>query len=112
MRRNAAHRVESLVRGSVSAVLVVTGENWTDLGAAIGLTTDTVSRRQRGYSLWTIADLGRLADHWQIAASSLIAGPNDALSELQPSRVDSIRSAKGLAAWEGTLPAWVGALAA
>ncbi|MET9325085.1 helix-turn-helix domain-containing protein [Streptomyces sp. NPDC003038] len=105
MRRNAAHGVESLVRESVSAVLGVTGENWTDLGAAIGLTTDTVSRRQRGYSLWTIADLGRLADHWQIPASSLIAGPTDALSDIKSARVASIRSAKGLPPGDDALAA-------
>lgn len=105
MRKNSAHLVEGLVRGSVAAILNVTGETWTELGAAVGLTTDTVSRRQKGTSAWTVADLGRLADHWRIAPSSLLTGPTEALAKLNRERVEMIRSAKGLPVRNGALVA-------
>ncbi|MGW6876191.1 helix-turn-helix domain-containing protein [Streptomyces xanthophaeus] len=105
MRKNSAHQVEALVRGSVAAILNVTGETWTELGAAVGLTTDTVSRRQKGTSAWTIADLGRLGDHWRISPSSLVSGPTEALATLSTERVKSIRSAKGLPTTDGVLVA-------
>ncbi|GGZ89852.1 hypothetical protein GCM10010371_57170 [Streptomyces subrutilus] len=105
MRRNTAHQVEGLVRGSIAAILNVTGETWTELGAAVGLTTDTVSRRQKGTSAWTLADLGRLADHWRIAPSSLLSGPTEALAKLDVERVKAIRSAKGRPARDGVLVA-------
>ncbi|MEV5950411.1 hypothetical protein [Streptomyces sp. NPDC051993] len=100
MRKNAGHAVETLVRASVAAVMNVTGENLTELAASIGLTTDTLGRRQRGATIWNVVDLGRLADHWGIPPYSLISGPSDALSKLRTTRVAEIRRAKGLPVFE------------
>lgn len=90
------HPIEALIRASVAAVTNLTGENLTDVGRAIGLSRALISRRQRGELPWKIADLGRLADHWEIPACALISGPTDALEEMPAGRIDELRAAKGL----------------
>lgn len=90
------HPLEIIVRETVAAVMDVTGETLTDVGNGIGYAKTITSRRQRGLSRWTIADLGRLADHWRVPPCALLSGPSDAVSELSLDRVNELRRSKGL----------------
>jgi hypothetical protein len=94
----AQHRLEALIRASVAAVVNVTGESLTDLGRALGLAKVLVSRRQRGGTPWTVAELGDLTDHWQIDPCLLLAGPSASVAGLRLDRVNELRHAKGLPA--------------
>ncbi|MDV9187655.1 XRE family transcriptional regulator [Streptomyces sp. SR27] len=92
----APHPVEAQVRACIAAVLNMTGETYTSLGELLKVTDVMIGRRQRGLAPWSMADLGRLADHWGISPWHLVAGPSEALAELSPARVDELRAARGL----------------
>ena len=97
------HPIEVMLRASIDAVRAVTGETFTDLGAAIGLSVALVGRRQRGVTPWSVAELGRLGEHWQIPPCALISSPSDALAELPPARVAELRTARGLPLYASAL---------
>ena len=90
------HQVESTARASIAAVLNMTGETHTDIGAVVGLSVTIVGRRQRGTTPWTIAELGLLADHWGIRPHLILAGPSETLAALPVERIAKLRTAKGL----------------
>jgi len=98
------HPIEVTLRASIDAIRAVTGETFTDVGAAIGLSVALVGRRQRGVTPWAVAELGRLAEHWEIPPCSLISSPADALAELPQWRVNELRRGRGLAPYP-TMPA-------
>src|SRR5437879_4156184 len=95
------HPVEGALRATIASVLAVTGETHTDLGKAIGLSVALVGRRQRGVTPWSVAELGRLAEHWGIPPFSLLSDPRDTLAALPPERVAHLRTARGLPAHFG-----------
>lgn len=89
------HQVEATVRASIAVVMNATGESYTALGDVLGLQIAVVSRRQRGVTPWTLAEIGGLADHWGIPVHYLVAGPTETMAALSPQRVTELRSSKG-----------------
>lgn len=91
--------VEDAVRANIRSILAVTDETFTDIGIVLDLSVAVVGRRQRGVTPWSVAELGRLARHWEIEVSKLFASRTTvALSALHPGRIAQLRSAKGLPA--------------
>jgi len=90
------HPIEVMLRASIDAVRAVTGETFTDLGEALGLSVALVGRRQRGVTPWSVAELGKLGEHWGIPPCALISSPSDALAELPSERIAELRTARGL----------------
>ncbi|WP_331731929.1 helix-turn-helix domain-containing protein (plasmid) [Streptomyces sp. NBC_00015] len=91
--------VEDAVRANIRSVLAVTNETLTDIGNLLELSVAVVGRRQRGVTPWSVAELGRLAGHWEIEVSKLFASRTTVvLSALRPGRIAQLRAAKGLPA--------------
>jgi len=93
--------VEERVRANIRSILAVTDETFTDIGSVLELSVAVVGRRQRGVTPWSVAELGRLAGHWEIEVSKLFASRTTVvLSALRPGRIAQLRAAnaKGLPA--------------
>jgi hypothetical protein len=88
------HPAEDALRATIRSLLAVTGETHTDLGREIGLSVTLVGRRQRGTTPWSVAELGRIAEHWGIPCSLLFSDPRTALASLPEERVTELRTAK------------------
>lgn len=89
---------EDTVRENIRSVLAVTDETFTDIGIVLDLSVAVVGRRQRGVTPWSVAELGRLAGHWEVDVSMLFARPTDILAALPPARIAQLRAAKALPA--------------
>lgn len=89
------HPVEAAVRGSIATVMTETGETRTMVGAVTGISVTLVGRRQRGLTPWTLAEVGQLADHWQVPVAALVAGPSETLRALPLERLQEIRGLTG-----------------
>lgn len=76
-----------MLRVTVTAIAHRTGEQQSDLAAALGLTQSQISRRQHGRAAWTLQDCDRLAAHWGMPVLDLLAGPTHALAKLHADRV-------------------------
>jgi hypothetical protein len=74
------------LRITIAALMHATGETQADLGRGIGLGQTQVSRRQAGATPWTLADIDRLAAHYGIAVSDLLAGTDNAVRCLPTDR--------------------------
>ncbi|MET7368702.1 helix-turn-helix domain-containing protein [Streptomyces sp. NPDC005566] len=77
---------EAMLRATVTAIAHRTGEQQSDLAAALGLTQSQISRRQHGRAAWTLQDCDRLAAHWGMPVLDLLAGPTHALAKLPADR--------------------------
>lgn len=95
-RKYEPHPVESRVRASIAAALTMTGEPNVAIAEVVFVGDPMIGRRQRGLVPWSLADLGRLADHWGISPEALLAGPDRTLDELPADRVAELRRARGL----------------
>ncbi|MFD8666594.1 hypothetical protein ACFV1U_14475 [Streptomyces microflavus] len=87
--------VEVRLRGVIKEVLSLTCETHPDLGHAIGMPGRLIRRRQNGTTQWSISELGKLADHWNIPPSCLLSDLDGVLAELPEERVAELRSTKG-----------------
>ncbi|MFD5322270.1 helix-turn-helix domain-containing protein [Streptomyces sp. NPDC127098] len=79
------------LRGTIAALMFATGETQSDLGRGIGLGQTQISRRQAGATPWTLADLDRLAAHYEMQVADLLAGSDHAVRRLPAHRrVDAL----------------------
>ena len=97
-RKYEPHPVEARVRASIAAGLTMTGEPNVAIAEIVYVGDPMIGRRQRGLVPWSLADLGRLADHWRISPEALLIGPDQVLAELPAERVAELRRARGLPA--------------
>ncbi|MEU1707558.1 helix-turn-helix domain-containing protein [Streptomyces sp. NPDC005706] len=77
---------ERHLRLTVAALMFATGETQTDLGRGLGLSQGQISRKQNGVNVWSLADLDRLAAHYNIPAAELLRGADHAVSLLPAAR--------------------------
>ncbi|MEU3565391.1 helix-turn-helix domain-containing protein [Kitasatospora sp. NPDC006786] len=73
---------EGMLRTTIAALLHATGERQEDLAAGVRLSQPQVSRKQRGQSSWSLADLDRLAAHYGVPVPDLLMGPTHAVRQL------------------------------
>jgi hypothetical protein len=92
----APHPAEARTRASIAAVLSVTGEPNVAIAELLMVRDAMIGRRQRGQAPWSLADLGRLADHWHVPLGALVTGPSETLDAMPPERVDELRAARNL----------------
>lgn len=92
----APHSVEDRVRASIAAVMTLTGEPNIALTEVLRVGDVMISRRRRGLAPWSIADLGRLAEHWQIPPGVMLDGPSETLDAMPPERIDELRALRKL----------------
>lgn len=95
-RKYEPHPVEARVRASIAAALTMTGEPNVAIAEVVFVGDPMIGRRQRGLVPWSLADLGRLAEHWGISPEDLLAGPDRTLAVLPAERVAELRRARGL----------------
>jgi transcriptional regulator with XRE-family HTH domain len=63
------------LRASVRAITAAFDDTQTDLAAALGVSQNTVSKKIRGFSRWTLTDVETLAKHYGVTVDQLMAGP-------------------------------------
>ncbi|MFE2601703.1 helix-turn-helix domain-containing protein [Streptomyces sp. NPDC059396] len=77
---------ERQLRLTVAALMYATGEHQRDLGHGLKLSQAQVSRKQSGRAVWSLADLDRLAAHYEIPVPDLLCGADHAVSRLPARR--------------------------
>jgi hypothetical protein len=68
------------LRQTVAVLMAGADEGQGDLGRALRLSQGQISRKQSGASMWTLDDCDKLAAHYGLTVSQLLAGPADALT--------------------------------
>lgn len=97
------HEIEEITSRSISAVMSQTGETPRDIADLLGIDAQVVRHRLRCVTPWRLAEIGIVADHWDVPPCSMISGPEDTLAELPSERVAELRAAKGLPVFESVL---------
>ncbi|MGW1278826.1 acyltransferase [Streptomyces tsukubensis] len=77
---------EATLRLTVAAIMQLTRERQTDVGAGTGLSQLQISRKQSGKTAWTLSDVDALSAHWGIPVLDLLAGPTHATAALPADR--------------------------
>ncbi|NGO72195.1 helix-turn-helix domain-containing protein, partial [Streptomyces boncukensis] len=85
---------EAILRVTVDELRRRTGEQQSELAAALGLSPTGLSRRQSGKAAWKLEDVDRLAAHWSIPVPDLLTGTEHAAACLPADRVEPSRSAE------------------
>ncbi|GGZ20125.1 helix-turn-helix domain-containing protein [Streptomyces nitrosporeus] len=70
---------EATLRLTIGALMRLTSERQADLAAGIGLSQAQISRKQAGTATWSLTDVDRLAAHYGIPVSNLLAGVDRAV---------------------------------
>ncbi|MFF6974426.1 MULTISPECIES: hypothetical protein [Streptomyces] len=78
---------EATLRLTVAAIMQLTRERQTDVGAGTGLSQLQISRKQSGKTAWTLSDVDALSAHWDIPVLDLLAGPTHATAALPADRI-------------------------
>ncbi|MEV6671375.1 helix-turn-helix domain-containing protein [Streptomyces sp. NPDC051162] len=86
--------LEESLRLTVAALMQATGESQRSVAAVLGLTQTQVSRRQSGAISWSLRDVDALAEHYDVAALDLLAGPTRAC-EVLPARRRTATAKRG-----------------
>ncbi|MDJ0347152.1 helix-turn-helix domain-containing protein [Streptomyces sp. H10-C2] len=71
---------------TVAALMRATGEHQDDLGRGLRLSQAQISRKQSGRSMWSLADLDRLSEHYGVPVPDLLCGMDHAVNKLAPRR--------------------------
>lgn len=90
---------------TVAALMHATGDSQGELAACLGLTQTQVSRRQAGYTAWTLDDCDKLAAHFRLPVLDLLAGPTRACELLPAERRRTARTARTARQGRGVVPA-------
>ncbi|WP_331720731.1 helix-turn-helix domain-containing protein [Streptomyces sp. NBC_01174] len=77
---------EQHLRVTIAALMYATGEDQRTLGAGLGLSQAQISRKQSGHASWSLANLDRLATHYELSVIDLLAGADHAVSRLPAHR--------------------------
>lgn len=96
MSGSRRHEIEAITSSSIKAVMSQTGENSRNIAELLEIDVQVVRNRLRCATPWRLAEVGVLADHWDVPPCSIISGPEDTLAELPPERLAELRAAKGL----------------
>ncbi|MEV8478597.1 helix-turn-helix domain-containing protein [Streptomyces sp. NPDC051173] len=87
--------LEESLRLTVAALMQATGESQRSVAAVLGLTQTQVSRRQSGAISWSLRDVDALAEHYDVAALDLLAGPTRACEVLPTARRRTATAKRG-----------------
>ncbi|MEW1551686.1 acyltransferase [Streptomyces tsukubensis] len=96
---------EATLRLTVAAIMQLTRERQTDVGAGTGLSQLQISRKQSGKTAWTLGDVDALSAHWGIPVLDLLAGPTHATAALPADRITTAGTRTTVPTAQATTPA-------
>jgi len=71
MDTNSQQRIAESVRALSAAF----GDRQEDVANVLGITQNTVSRKLRGLTRWSVEDVERISEHYKVPPSMVLAGP-------------------------------------